>query len=387
MTMKKQNSPYGLTRLSLTAFRSYTQLHLQLDTRPVVLTGENGHGKTNLLEAISLLSPGKGFRGANGAHLISRQTPQTAWAISAVLESDKGNNHLGLGLDPDGFARGKEKKIARIDQTNVRGVSQFSNYIQVLWLTPSMDRLLQDSPAERRRFLDRLVYGLDCEHAARVKRYEHTMRERLTLLKEGRAIDAWLSALENTMVETAMDITLARHRTLEKLSEQLQNAATRFPRAHLKITGWLDDLLLEGHSVTDVTQMYRDKLIANRSSDGVIGMTRCGTHRSDLLCFFDDGIQPAAQCSTGEQKAMLLSIILSAARMQHVHKRGVPILLLDEVVAHLDPHRRRDLYDEIEALSLQTWMSGTDSQLFAGFGTRAQHFSVENGIVSPKSVL
>ncbi len=377
----------GITRIRLTAFRSYEQLNLSCHTGPVILTGENGQGKTNLLEAISLLSPGKGFRGAHGEHLICRQAPQTAWAVAVHVDAAKDTTQLGLGLDPDAFARGREKKIARIDQTNVRSVSQFCDYIQVLWLTPAMDRLLMDAPADRRRFLDRMVYGLDGEQATRIKRYEHALRERMALLKEGEIHSKWLAAIENTMVENGVAITLARHATVEKLTEQLQNTTTNFPRAKLQMTGWMDELLAQGRGGGDIHELYRMQLQQDRSKDSCTGMTRSGPHRSDFTCFFGADQQPAAQCSTGEQKAVLLSIVLAAARMQQVYKRGVPILLLDEVVAHLDHQRRKDLYQEIESLGLQTWMTGTDFKLFQDFTEKAQHFCVENGIVSVKNVL
>lgn len=385
--MENSTPAYGLTRLSLTAFRSYEQLLVNCDARPVVLTGENGAGKTNLLEAISLLSPGKGFRNALGEHLLNKDSPTRAWAVSATIATASGDTQVGFGLDPDAFARGKERRLVRINQTNVRSQSELSEHLQVIWLTPNMDRLLQDAPGDRRRFLDRLVFGFDTEHAGRVKRYEHATRERLHLLKDGRATPSWLDALETNMVVNGMAITMARIQTIERLLEQLKNAATRFPRAHLKMTGWVDDLFGQGLNEKEVEELYHQKLVENRGKDSLIGMTRTGPHRSDFLCFFDDEVTPAAQCSTGEQKALLLSITLAAARMQKELKKGIPILLLDEVVAHLDPSRRRDLFDEIEALKLQTWMSGTDSHLFSDFGDRAQHFCVENGILYPKNVL
>jgi DNA replication and repair protein RecF len=378
---------YGLTRLSLTAFRSYEQLLVKCDARPVVLTGENGEGKTNLLEAISLLSPGKGFRNATGEHLLNRDCTDRAWAVSAIIETPHGQTHVGFGLDPEAHAQGREKRLVRINQTNVRSQAQLSEHLQVLWLTPNMDRLLQDPPADRRRFLDRLVFGFDPAHAHRVKRYEHATRERLHLLKEGNRTEAWLQALEEGMAINGLAITMARIETIQRLMEQLTHGATRFPRAKLQMTGWVDDLLAQGLAPKEAENKFREKLAENRDKDGLIGMTKAGPHRSDFLCFFDDETTPAAQCSTGEQKALLLSITLAAARMQRQLNKGIPILLLDEVVAHLDPHRRRDLFDEIEALQLQTWMSGTDFQMFADFGDRAQHFSVEKGILCPKTVL
>jgi DNA replication and repair protein RecF len=353
----------------------------------VVLTGENGEGKTNLLEAISLLSPGKGFRNATGEQIINRNCTDRAWAVSATIDTPHGQTQVGFGLDPEAHARGRERRLVRIDQTNVRSQSQLLEHLQVIWLTPHMDRLLQDAPADRRRFLDRLVFGIDPEHANRVKRYEHATRERLHLLKAENHTDAWLQALEDGMAIHGVAITVARHETVQRLMQQLTHATTRFPRADIKMTGWLDDLLADGKSPQEMEELFRTKLAENRHKDGLTGITRTGPHRSDFLCFFGEEKAPAAQCSTGEQKALLLSIILAAARMQRELKKGIPILLLDEVVAHLDLHRRRDLFDEIEALQLQTWMSGTDFQMFADFGDRAQHFSVENGVLYPKNVL
>ncbi len=378
---------YGLTRLSLSAFRSYDQLLVTCDARPVVLTGENGEGKTNVLEAISLLSPGKGFRNATSEEIIHRHTPDKAWAVAANIDTPHGQTQLGFGLDPEAHAKGRDRRVVRVNQTNVRSQSEMAAHLQVIWLTPNMDRLLTDAPTDRRRFLDRLVFGLDPEHANRVKRYEHATRERLHLLKEGNHTQAWLDALEDTMVLEGMAMTQARHHTIARLTEQLDHGATRFPRAKLRMTGWVDELLNEGMDKEDAARGFREKLAHNREKDGLIGMTRSGPHRSDFLCFFDDETSPADQCSTGEQKALLLSITLAAARMQRELNKGIPILLLDEVIAHLDIHRRRDLFDEIEALRLQTWMSGTDFQMFADFGDRAQHFSVEKGVLYRKNVV
>lgn len=378
---------YGITRLSLTAFRSYEQLHMDCDPRPVVLTGENGEGKTNLLEAISLLSPGKGFRSATSEQIINRDTPQTAWAVASRAETPHGTTQIGFGLDPESHARGRDRRVVRINHNNVRSQTELLEYIQVLWLTPSMDRLLTDPPADRRRFLDRLVFGLDPEHANRVKRYEHATRERLNLLKAGNFTPAWLDALEDGMVKEGIQITTARHNTVARLTEQLNKATTSFPRGILRMTGWLDDLFLQGATPPEASQTFREKLAENREKDGLIGMTRTGSHRSDFQCFFEDESQPGSQCSTGEQKALLLSITLASARLQRELNKGIPILLLDEVVAHLDNNRRRDLFDEIEALQLQTWMSGTDAQMFADLSNRAQHFSLEKGVIYPKNVV
>lgn len=387
MTTSNLAPAYGLTRLSLTAFRSYEQLFVQCDPRPVVLTGENGEGKTNILEAISLLSPGKGFRNSAGEHILNRGCPEKAWAVSAIIETPHGQTQVGYGLDPESHSRGRDRRVVRLNQANVRSQAALLEHLHVMWLTPNMDRLLAEVPADRRRFLDRLVFGLDPEHANRVKRYEHATRERLHLLKEGNHTPAWLDALEEGMVTNGIAITQARQSTINQLMNQLDHATTRFPRAKLRMTGWVDDLLSEGRNQDEIAQLYRAKLIENREKDGLVGMTKAGPHRSDFLSFFEDESMPANQCSTGEQKALLLSITLAAARMQRQLNKGIPILLLDEVVAHLDAHRRRDLFDEIESLQLQTWMSGTDFQMFEDFGDRAQHFSVEKGVLYPKNVV
>lgn len=377
----------GVSKLKLKAFRSYEQLSLQCDARPVVLTGANGAGKTNILEAISLFSAGRGLRHATMAEIANANAADKAWAVSLSLSSAYGEAQIGLGMDPDALLRGRERRILKINGENVRSQTTLSEYIQVLWLTPSMDRLFMDTPLERRRFLDRLTYGLFPMHATHLKNYEQAMRQRLKLLKEGVNDELWLTALEAQMAGEGVKIANARRQAIEQLMLFIQEGCTSFPKAHLCLSGWIDEELADGVDLEDIDDQFKEMLVGNRRKDAIIGMTRAGPHRSDLACVYVEKAMPAAQCSTGEQKALLLSIVMAAARMQAHQTSSVLILLLDEVIAHLDPQRRCDLYDEIERLQIQTWMTGTDEKPFVELGGRAQYFCVENSSLSHKSVL
>lgn len=376
----------GLTKISLTAFRSYESLRFQCDPRPVVLTGANGAGKTNILEALSLLSPGRGLRQAASAEILNTNLQEKAWAVSTHISSDGGQTQIGFGLDPEALSRGRAQRVLRINGENVRSQATVSEYVQVLWLTPIMDRLFLDSPADRRKFLDRLVYGLYPAHATQLKQYENAMRQRLKLLKEGRREESWLSSLEEQMASAGIAVSVARRQTIDRLSQHM-SLSTGFPAADLGLAGWIDEALETGKAESEIEDTFKNKLAENRDKDGLIGMTRVGPHRSDLVCRYRTKNMPAAQCSTGEQKALLLSIMLAAARMQLHHRKGVPILLLDEVIAHLDPERRHHLYNEIELLGLQVWMTGTDQKPFEDLKDRAQFFYVEKNNVYPKNVV
>jgi len=382
----------AVRRLRLTDFRCYRTLALDLDARPVVLTGENGAGKTNLLEAVSFLVPGRGLRGAGLAEVARRGADEPAdaaarpWAVAARVETDGGSCEIGTGLAPDGDGA-PARRVVRVDGETRRGQAALGERLAALWLTPDMQRLFSDGANGRRRFLDRLVFAFDPAHAGRLKGYENAMRDRLRLLRraeaEGRRPDAaWLSALEAGMVERGVAVAAARAELVARLNPACALGTGPFPAAELSITGELDRWLAAMPSV-EAEDRFRAALEAGRRQDAESGTTGCGPHRSDLDALHLGRGAPAAQCSTGEQKALLISIVLAHARLQTLEAGRAPLLLLDEVAAHLDAPRRTALFDEITALGAQAWLTGTDAATFAPLGRGAQYFTVAEATLHP----
>ncbi len=379
-----------LRRLRLNAFRSYAQATIEADHRPVVLTGANGAGKTNLLEAISFLAPGRGLRRAKLGEVERRQgdrtAPQDAWAVAARLETPEGPRELGTGRDP--AARGgeaettRERRLIKIDGALARSQQALDELLRLVWLTPQMDGLFRDGASGRRRFLDRLVVGYDPAHGGRLTGYEQAQRERSRLLAEGRRDDRWLAALEETMAGRAIAVTAARRALVARLDEAAGLAPGDFPKAGLALTGeteaWLDEM-----PALAAEERLRDRLAAARDEDAASGSTSVGPQRSDLEVSHLDKALPAHLCSTGEQKALLVSIVLAHARLVALERGAAPILLLDEVVAHLDGGRREALYQCLLELGSQAWLTGTDEALFAPLGAAAQFFRVREATVTP----
>ncbi len=366
----------GVRRLMVTDFRSYTSAVLESGIGPIVLTGPNGAGKTNLLEAVSMLSPGRGLRRATLSEMVRNGAER--WAIAAEAETVNGACSIGTGLNND---NGSERRIARIDGETV-GPAALGGLLPVSWLTPQMDRLFLDGASARRRFVDRLIFGFDPGHASRSNAYEKAMRERLRLLKDGRMDVAWLSALEAQMAEHGVAIAAARRAWSLRIGGALRQMTGPFPAAEIALQGVAEELLADRPAVQveeDLATRWRD----GRGLDRHAGRTTDGPHRSDLLVRHVAKDIPAEQCSTGEQKALLISLILADARMQQAERGVVPIMLLDEVAAHLDSARRSALFDEISALGGQAWLTGTDRELFAAFGTRAQYFGIDGSMVTP----
>ncbi len=373
----------SLARLTLTDFRSYG--HLRLETEPdlVVLTGANGAGKTNLLEAVSFLVPGRGLRGARSSD-VARRDPGAAdegcpWAVAAHVMTPDGPVDLGTGWS--GTEGGRERRAVRIDGQTMKAQAPLAEVFSVQWLTPQMDRLFLDGASARRRFLDRLVFGADPAHAGRVGAYEHAMRERLRLLKAGGADPAWLTALEDTMAAKGVAVAAARLDMAGRLAAHCAEAAGPFPKAGVAINGTVESWLGAGPAL-DAEERLKATLGAARSGDADSGTTTVGPHRSDLAVTYLAKGQEAALCSTGEQKALLIAIVLAAARMSAAEQGTVPVLLLDEVAAHLDGMRRAALFDEITDLGAQAWMTGTETTLFQPLQGRAQFFTVEDGVVT-----
>ncbi len=360
----------AVVRLSVSEFRCYPSLRLEVDPRPVVLTGPNGAGKTNILEALSFLAPGRGLRRCRLGDVARIGAGQPAWAVSASLK--RGAETIELGTGRDGSS---ERRLVRIEGRPAKSQAALGEVLSVLWLVPAMDRLFTDSAGGRRRFLDRLVLGMDPAHARRSSMYEHALRERGRLLREGRRDPRWFAALEQTLAEQGDAIARARAGVLARLNEACGQGIGPFPAALLGLAGAVDDALAERGEARD---WLRERLAAGRGSDEVPG-----PHRSDFLVRHRGKDLPAGQCSTGEQKALLLSILLAQARIQTALRGQPPVLLLDEVAAHLDEQRRAALWDELDALGLQSWMTGTDFSLFADLGGRGQFFGVTNGNLTP----
>ncbi|WP_416899799.1 MAG: DNA replication/repair protein RecF [Minwuia sp.] len=369
MAVRPTAEPIAVRRLTVSDFRSYAAAAVDVDPRPVVLTGPNGAGKTNLLEAVSMLTPGSGLRRARMDELTRRGAIR--WAVAARVEHAGGLTAIGTGLAGE---PGSEKRTARIDGETV-GPMRLGDVMSVSWLTPQMDRLFLDGASVRRRFMDRLILGFDPEHGPRANRYERAMRERLKLLKDGRRDPEWLNALEAQMVENGIAIAAARRAWKIRTARALEAGTGPFPAADLALEGTLEEGLDRGSAV-EVEDGFAEALAAGRELDAQAGRTLAGPHRSDLLVRHRAKDAPAEQCSTGEQKALLIALILADARMQARERGQTPVLLLDEVAAHLDADRRAALYDEICGLGAQAWLTGTEPHLFEALGGRAQRFEV-----------
>lgn len=387
-----------LARLSLDNFRCYRAADVRVDRRPVVLAGANGAGKTNLLEAISFLAPGRGLRGAQLSEIDRRSTDageptagsaapsNVGWSVAARVMTPEGPRDLGTGrvAEPAASedAEARERRVIKIDGGPVRGQQALAEVVRMVWVTPRMDSLFRDGPGGRRRFLDRLVTSFDAGHSGRLAAYEQAMRQRARLLKAGGHDAAWLAALEDTMARHGVAIEAARRGFVAALSRACAAAEGPFPRARLALAGEVSERLAAGPALAAEDGM-RAQLASARRRDAETGGAAVGPHRSDLTVSEAETGRPAGSGSTGEQKALLLSIVLSHARLLAAECGAVPLVLLDEVAAHLDPQRRRALFDEVLALGAQAWLTGTEAALFAELDTAAQVFAVDGGRLSP----
>lgn len=370
-------------RVALTDFRCYAKAELQADARPVVLTGPNGAGKTNLLEALSFLAPGRGLRGARLNAVDRRPSPAAdpagPWAVAARIFSPAGEIAIGTGRQaaPDGEDR--ERRVVRIDGVAAKGQAALAGLLAVIWLTPQMDRLLQEGASGRRRFLDRLVFAFDPAHAGRISAYEHAWRERHRLIEEGgpAADPAWLSALEERLAESGVAIVAARRELVRRL-DLAAAAPGPFPRPGIAVEGAVEAWLGQAPALA-VEERLRAALAAARAT---AGPPAPGPHRSDLKVTHRRKGVPAEQASTGEQKALLVALVLAHARLMAADRGAAPVLLLDEIVAHLDEERRRHLFGALIELGAQAWMTGTEESLFRPLGDAAQFFHVKDAAIS-----
>ncbi|HTO81320.1 MAG TPA: DNA replication/repair protein RecF [Methylomirabilota bacterium] len=378
-----------LARLALTDFRNYARAEIAVDRRPVVLTGPNGAGKTNLLEAISFLVPGRGLRQARLGDAdrivpVAVDAGRRAWGVAATVQGPDGTVDVGTGRDPAPAADpGRERRLVKVNGALVAGPAALADVLGVIWLTPLMDRLFLDGASARRRFLDRLVFGVDPEHARRLARYEHVLQERSQLLRQSGVAGgdaAWLAALEQQIAEGGIAIAAARRELVARLDQAVAGGVGPFPRAALALDGAVEAWLAAMPALA-AEDAFRRRLADDRARDAETGGAQCGPHRSDLRVTHLAKGMPAAACSTGEQKALLISIVLAQARLQAENAGRAPVLLLDEVAAHLDASRRSALFDEILALEAQAWLTGTDAALFADLAARAQFFRVREATI------
>jgi DNA replication and repair protein RecF len=372
-----------IRRLTLSNFRSYHTAQVWLERPgPVVLTGANGAGKTNLIEAISLLAPGRGLRRATMEELAFSEG-DGAWAISAEIEGMLGLATLGTGIDPPAGEESIPTRKCRIDRENVGSATAFADHLRVVWLTPAMDPLFNGPASERRRFLDRLVLAVDAQHSSRVAALERSLRSRNRLLEDSPGDSHWLDAVEHETAEVAVAVAAGRAETAKRLSAALEasrDTAREFPQAQITLQGWMEQLLPD-HSAVEIEDRYRSLLKDNRARDAAAGRTLDGPHLSDLVVSHASKNIPAADASTGEQKALLIRLVLAHASLIKQMTGFAPLLLLDEVIAHLDPSRRAALYDALSLLGVQVWMTGADPAAFGDIVGRAQVFLVRGGTV------
>lgn len=356
----------SVAELTISHLRSHRRTTLALDGRPVAIHGPNGAGKTNILEAVSLLSPGRGLRRAGADELI-RRPEALGWKVSALLQDGPRTYEVETEAQPD------QPRTVRIDGKTTPQIA-LGQIARIVWLIPAMDRLWIEGADGRRRFLDRIAMSFAPDHAQAVLTYEKAMRERNRLLKDMVRDDHWYTALERQMAEAGTEVMRTRRAALARLRSAQDGAETAFPAADLSLSHPENDL-------PDSADALAETLATNRPNDLRAGRTLIGPHRVDLQAVFTDKGVPAAQCSTGEQKALLISLVLSNARALAEDTGAPPLILLDEVAAHLDAGRRAALYDEIAALKAQAWMTGTGPELFADLADRAQFMEVneQNG--------
>lgn len=389
----------GVTRLTLTDFRNYAFLRINPNLRPIIITGENGSGKTNILEAVSFLTPGRGMRAARLAD-IRRFTPavvddsympsNSSWAVSAVVSKNGDEYEIGTAVENVLREEDEEnsiynKRIVKIEGQKTSSQGELGRYLSAIWLTPQMDRLFRGGSQPRRSFLDRLVYAFDNEHAKRTSNFEHLYKQWYQLIKSsnGRADPAWLAGIEENMAATGVAIAAARREQIARLNRFIETEPDDvFPNVMLELDGTIEKML-DTMPAVDVEDFYMNKLATERRkvlyNDNVDGV-----NRTDFKVFYKKKRMPAELCSTGEQKSLLISIILAQTKCQILYQGFAPVLLLDEVAAHLDDGKREALLAKISELGLQAWITATNPELFASLNNNADFLEVKNNTVLQK---
>ena len=377
--------PLWLARLALNDYRNYGQATLPLGPQSVILSGSNGAGKTNILEAVSMLGTGRGLRGAAYGDLARLSGPG-GWTVSARLMRDGAEIAVGTGQLPAQQGNTPSGRVVRIDGETSSGSGALADYIHLLWLTPAMDGLFTGAGAERRRFLDRIVASFDSVHRTRLNHFERAMRQRNRLFEIGERSDRFFAAVEAQMAEIGTAIAAARVEAVDRLAGVIQAGRRQeegpFPWADLALEGWLESAV-RGNAAVEIEDAYAARLAEARDRDRAAGRTLEGPHRADLRVAHGPKDMPGHLCSTGEQKALLIGLILAHAQALKDFREGLaPLLLLDEIAAHLDMLRREALFAAIEKLGCQAWMTGTDEQVFAALRNTAQFFTVANGSIA-----
>lgn len=390
----------GVVRLTLTDFRNYPFLRIEAPLKPVIVTGENGAGKTNILEAISFLTPGRGLRGARLAD-IKRITPalvtseyqpteiaNTSWAVSATVQQGEDEIDIGTAAEKsvresgDDDVKSFERRIVKINNQKVSSQAELGAYFSAVWLTPQMDRLFRGGSQPRRSFLDRLVYAFDLEHAKRTASFEHLYREWYQLLKSGRHDNTWLSSLEEQMAGLGVAIAAARREQIAKLNSFIEHEPDDiFPNVSMELDGKVEKMLDKMPAV-EVEDAYMQMLKSQRKNV-LYNDTVDGVNRTDFKVYYKKKRMPAELCSTGEQKSLLISIILAQSKCQTLHQGFAPVLLLDEVAAHLDDVKREALLEKLRELQVQAWITSTDPELFSSLNGEALFLNVKNNQVCP----
>jgi DNA replication and repair protein RecF len=372
-----------IARLILKNFRSYAALDLAVTAPLVALTGENGAGKTNALEAISLFTPGRGLRRAELAEM-ARIGGAGNFAASIVLDESAGETHLGTGIDPAAFGEVAGRRC-RIDHETVPSPTAFADHVRVVWLTPALDGLFSGPAGDRRRYLDRLVLAVDASHGGRVNAFERALRARNRLLEEPAPDRSWLDAVEREVAELGVAVAAARRETVDRLAalaSAARDVESPFPWANLRLSGEVEELV-GTLAALDVEDHFRALLRDGRARDRAAGRALAGPQTADLVVRHGPKDAEAAHCSTGEQKALLIGLVLAHARLVAAMSGIAPFVLLDEIAAHLDPRRRAALFGALVALGGQVWMTGADGALFGNLPDTAQRFLVTPGRIAP----
>jgi DNA replication and repair protein RecF len=370
----------SISQMTLANFRNYETLRIDIGASPVVLTGANGSGKTNLLEAISLLVPGRGLRRCLLADLQNRAIKDKPWAVAIELRTEQGPLRIGTGRDNAANDSEGDRRLVHIDGKPTRSQNLLAEHIAMAWITPDMDRVLSEGPSARRKFLDRLAYSFDPAHGARILVYEKAMRERLRLLRERGSDTVWLSALENEMAQSAVAIAATRRHMIIRLRAAIAEGGDAFPHPDVRVCGAAEDML-EDMPALPVEDALRAAFARSREVDALHGTCATGAHRSDLRVVHSAKNCPAEVCSTGEQKALMIALMLAHVRLLSEQRRMTPLFLLDDCAAHLDDFRREALFEEVLSIGCQAWFTGTDREIFSSLASQARNFDVENGTV------
>ena len=372
-----------ILKLTLNNYRNYHAASLETGAKTIVLVGPNGAGKTNLIEAISFFAPGRGLRRAN-LDEVAFSEGDGSWAAAAEIEGALGLATLGTGIERPPEEGATTLRKCRIDREPVGSAAAFADHLRVVWLVPAMDTLFVGAPSERRRFLDRLALAVDAEHGSRVNALERSLRSRNRLLEEARPDAHWLDAVEHETAELAVAVAGQRVETVSRLDGVLASRkGSAFPPAEIALDGWMEKLIPE-HPAIEIEERYRAVLRDNRARDAAAGRTSDGPHLTDLKVTYAHKGIAAADASTGEQKALLIGLVLAHGRLIAEMTGFAPILLLDEIVAHLDPARRAALHVELAQLGGQVWMTGADPALFVEVGDDAMIVEVASGRLEPR---